>query len=447
MGTLGNNNRTLIRHDFKRALYRAFLSEFPPEIIREYFSLVPLEIEGKRFTETELFELLWKPKGLIPIWWDVAGDNVLEAFLIKQGRTVSEIMKKVLWLNNNSSIMPGSVLLSWFYPRLESLFSSLDSRDVAFALMTLHDEKWAPGSFHRRIKKTQEGEWVHSVVMLLMDRNHGEYLDWDLEPFAVPMLMAIPCLLGMPPLEKSGMLADTRPAENVVWRTEDKPVWNGEVMEIRGEEHGRRASFGAFWRRHGLDLEKFDPPDLQVVEITKAYVCPVRNREVLHAGCVYGAPLYLHTTAHRKLKCGTQALLSNMIGDLAREGNPEEDKLHGKHLALMATLTGKAEYRYYLGDESLTLNERHFTKGVPAKIMKVLLEDYLQAGKREFEYRDFKRRFEITLGRKNSNFEIRFTRLAEKLNAEPGGLRIEKTGRGKFRLRATGRLEFRNHPK
>lgn len=164
-GKLGNSNRTLIRHDFKRALYRAFLSEFPPEAIREYFALVPLEIEGKRFSETELFALLWDPKGLIPIWWDVAGDNVLEGFLLKHSKTVAGIMRKVLWLNNNSSIMPGSVLLSWFYPKLESVFSSLDSRDVAFALMTLHNEKWVPGTTHRRIHKRQEGEWVHSVIM------------------------------------------------------------------------------------------------------------------------------------------------------------------------------------------------------------------------------------------------------------------------------------------
>ena len=100
MGVLGNSNRTLIRHDFKRALYRALLSEFLPGKMREYFSLVPLEIDGKTFTESELFELLWKPKGLIPIWWDVATDNVLERFLIEEGKTVASIMKKVLWLNN-----------------------------------------------------------------------------------------------------------------------------------------------------------------------------------------------------------------------------------------------------------------------------------------------------------------------------------------------------------
>lgn len=119
----------------------------------------------------------------------------------------------------------------------------------------------------------------------------------------------------------------------------------------------------------------------------------------------------------------------------------------GKHHALMATLTGRAGYVYFTEDESLTLNGRHFTKGVQAKILKALLEDHLAVGKRDFEYRDFKRRFEITLGQKNSNFEIRFARLAEKLEADECGLRIEKTGRGRFRLLVTGLLELRENGK
>jgi len=442
MGILGNSNRTLIRHDFKRALYRAFLSEFPPEKIREYFSLVALEIDGKVLRESELINLLWEPKGQIPIWWDVATDNVLERFLVGEGKTVAGIMKKVLWLNNNSSIMPGKVLLSWFYPKLESLFSSLDSRDVAFALMTLHNEKWVPGSFHRRIQKREENGWIHSVIMLILDRTHREYLDWDMEPFAVPMLMSIPCLLGMPPLEKSGMLADTRPPERIVWRPEDVPVWKGERLEIGGRDYGHRILFGGFWRRLGLDLDRFDPPDIPVVEIERDYVCPVRGRTVLHAGCVYGAPFYLHTTAHRKLKYIAKSPLLSMVDDLTREEETKEDELEGKHAALMASLNPPAIYRYHGSDESLTLNDRYFTKGIPAKIMKGLLDAYLSEGKREFEYRDFKRRFEINLGQKNANFEVRFARLAEKLDTEQGGVRIEKTGRGRFRLQITGVVEF-----
>lgn len=51
MGTLGNSNQTLIRHDFKRAVYRALLSEFSADEVKEYFGKLPLVIEGRRFSE------------------------------------------------------------------------------------------------------------------------------------------------------------------------------------------------------------------------------------------------------------------------------------------------------------------------------------------------------------------------------------------------------------
>jgi hypothetical protein len=161
---------------------------------------------------------------------------------------------------------------------------------------------------------------------------------------------------------------------------------------------------------------------------------------------VYGAPFYLHTVEHRKLKHLTKVLLSSIIADLVREDEVRKDDLEAKHLALLASLSGTLELRYFPADESLTLNGNHFTKGIPAKILKYLVEAYLQEGRRDFEYRDLKRRFEITLGQKNSNFEVRFYRLIEKLESEPIGMRIEKTGRGRFRLVVSSTLKLEAAP-
>jgi len=442
MGALGNTNRTLIRHDFKRALYRALLSEFPPETVREYFAIVPLEIGGRKISEPELFELLWKPKAKIPTCWDIATDNEIETFAIRKGKDFSHIMRKVLWLNNNATVMPGKVLLSWFYPKLESLADSLDSRDICFALLTLHNENWIPGLYHRRVKKWIEGDWVHSVVVFILDRGHKEYVDWDMEAIGGPQVMALPCALGMPPFEKFGMLADTRLPDHIVWRPEDRPAWNGEGLEIHGQPYGRRIRFLDYCAQASFDLSKFDPPDVEVIEISRDYFCPIRQRVVLHAGCIYAAPFFIHTISHRKIRHQGKAMLSNLIGDLVREEETEEDVLACRHQALLATLSSRAEFRYFVADESLTLNGKHFTKGIPAKIMKGLIEAYIKEGKREFEYRDFKRRFEISLGQKNANFEVRFTRLAEKLKSECPTVAVEKTGRGKFALIVNGVLEY-----
>jgi adenylate cyclase len=94
-------------------------------------------------------------------------------------------------------------------------------------------------------------------------------------------------------------------------------------------------------------------------------------------------------------------------------------------------------------DESITLNGQHFTKNVPAKILKYLLDSHLREGKSEFEYRELKRLFEISQGQKNSNFEVRFYRLVERLKEECPSVCVEKTGRGRFSLIVNGTLEFK----
>lgn len=99
-------------------------------------------------------------------------------------------------------------------------------------------------------------------------------------------------------------------------------------------------------------------------------------------------------------------------------------------------------FRYFQADESLALNGTTFVKGVSAKILKYLLEAFLDEGRSSFEYKELKRQFNITLGQKNSNFEIRFYRLVDNLEIESSGLRIERTGRGKFRMVTKGSVRF-----
>ena len=120
-------------------------------------------------------------------------------------------------MNNKSSVLPGKVLLTWFYPKLESLFNAIDTRDMVFALITLNHENWFPGVIHRRIKKWEEGDWVKSIMAFILDPSFREYLDWDLELFGRPQVLAAPVMIGLPAFERFTMLADCRPAEGIIW--------------------------------------------------------------------------------------------------------------------------------------------------------------------------------------------------------------------------------------
>src|SRR5207249_7283984 len=100
MEKLDNTGQLLIRHDYKRACYRAMLSELPLEDIKEYFNSVPLIIGEKEVKGIELSQHLWKDKAQVPTSFDFGLDNRLEAFLIAKKRNVASLLDKVLWLNN-----------------------------------------------------------------------------------------------------------------------------------------------------------------------------------------------------------------------------------------------------------------------------------------------------------------------------------------------------------
>jgi hypothetical protein len=443
MSRLGNTNDTLIRHDYKRACYRALLSELPIEEVKAFFSRVPLIIDGVAIEGKDLFTLLWTEKAKVPLCYDFALDNELEPFFIERGADVGAVMRRVLWLNNQSTYIPGKVLLTWFYPRLESLFDSLDTRDMIFPLISLFCENYLPGHICRRVKKWEDGEWIKSVQVYITDTTFAERMDWDYEFIGGPQIMNGPVMFGMPPFERFTMLADTRPPERIIWEAADGPTVDAGKVYIGGRVVGEVAGFHAFLDKHGIDLSRFSPPDLPVALMSKDYFCPVRKRVVLHEGCAYGAPVYLNLVEHRRLAGQARnGVLSNLIADIAREDVLNEDALAAKHQQLLDSLSGVSVFEWHPADESVTLNGVHFTKGIPARIMKSLLEAYVREGKREFEYREFKRKMEISLGQKNSNFEVRFYRIMEKLKAESQGVRIEKTGRGRFRLSVHGTFKY-----
>ena len=418
------------------------LAEFSTEEVIEFFMTLPLFIEGREIKGQELFGLLWKEKGRVPHYWDFGTDNLIEGFLIRKGRDVEQVVRKILWLNNKSTYIPGKVLLTWFYPKLESLFNSVDTRDMVFAFIALFTENYLPKHVHRRVKRWEEGEWVRSIQVFISDPDFGEFLDWDYEFISGPQILNGPVMIGMPPFEGFGMIADTRSPESILWDKSIVVTRDDGVLRFGDEAVGRAGTFHGFCRDKEIDLSKYKVPNLVILEMDMDYSCPIRKRVVLHKGCAYGSPVFLNWVSHRKLKNQETGVLDTIIGDIAREDALQNDELEKRHNAVLAHVTGRADFCYHPSDESMTLNGAHFTKGIPAKILKFLLESHLNDGKNEFEYRDLKRLFEISLGQKNSNFEVRFYRLVEKLESEPIGLRIEKTGRGRFRLIASGRLQM-----
>jgi adenylate cyclase len=94
-----------------------------------------------------------------------------------------------------------------------------------------------------------------------------------------------------------------------------------------------------------------------------------------------------------------------------------------------------AVLRHYSADDSVFIDDDYLIKGVAGAILRKLVTEYLRHQRTEFNNREL--RLDPTLGLPElaDNLEARLVLLERRLTERRAPLRIEKTGRGRFRIR------------
>jgi hypothetical protein len=419
----------LTPHDYTRSIYLNLLAHFPVEDVVRFWQGHPMRWQGRELSVHELLTHLWQDKAKVPLVWDYGAGEALDVFLSERGHSILDFYRKLLYRNNHGTYLKGKTLIKWFYPVMKAAFN-VDARDMMLRLIPHFTENLLPNHVHRRVKREIKGEWVESVFVFLTDKENEEVIYFDSEVHACEQFRMCPVIFGMPPLEEVGILSDMRPLEVAVWKhaVEER----NEVAYIDGRRMGRRIDFDEFLRLHDLDLSGYKVPNRRCILMEEDYVCPQRRRIVLRAGCVYDAPAYLQHIRHKIRVERDTGVLAHIVDDLEDEEGPLARAMKDRHEAALSLAREKIRLRWHPEDESISCNGETLVKGIPAKILRSLAQAYLSEGRVAFEYREFKRDFDISLGQKNSNFEVRFYRLMERLREKCPSLSIVKAGRGRF---------------
>jgi len=98
--------------------------------------------------------------------------------------------------------------------------------------------------------------------------------------------------------------------------------------------------------------------------------------------------------------------------------------------------------RRYAANDSVFLGEDYLIKGVAGAIFWKLVVDYVRAGRTEFTNRELRLDPSIRLPEVSENLEARLILLERRLAERGDNVRIEKTGRGRFRLVVRRPLEL-----
>ena len=99
-----------------------------------------------------------------------------------------------------------------------------------------------------------------------------------------------------------------------------------------------------------------------------------------------------------------------------------------------ATTGTPLRVRHYLANNSVFIDERYLIKGVAGAILGKLLREHTQQGRGEFTNRELRLDPALRLPDLSDNLEARLVLLQRRLVENGPHIRIEKTGRGRFRL-------------
>ena len=98
--------------------------------------------------------------------------------------------------------------------------------------------------------------------------------------------------------------------------------------------------------------------------------------------------------------------------------------------------------RHYPENDSIFLGDDYLIKGVAGSIFAALVRDCIEKGRTEFTNRELRLDTRIRLPDISDNLEGRLLLLSRRLDERRAGVRIEKTGRGRFRLCIDQPLQF-----
>jgi hypothetical protein len=128
------------------------------------------------------------------------------------------------------------------------------------------------------------------------------------------------------------------------------------------------------------------------------------------------------------------ALLGPAIRSLQQEGADAHEEAPVAALVAAPPAGPAVSVRHYAPDDSVFLGDDYLIKGVAGAIFWKLIREYAGSGRTEFSNRELRLDPSLRLPGFGDNLEARLILLQRRLAERFAYLRLEKTGRGRFRL-------------
>lgn len=154
--------------------------------------------------------------------------------------------------------------------------------------------------------------------------------------------------------------------------------------------------------------------------------------------CFQSSSAAAFTEEHERMMSIVARHLAAMIGVLGVAQHPEVEVLGQRGPIGSRALAVRV--RFFESDGSIFLDNNYVIKGTAGRILWSLVNSYVAESREEFSNKEIRLDQNIGLPAIKDNLEARLIALRKRLAERASGIQIEKTGRGRFRLRVDREL-------
>ena len=374
--------------------------------------------------------------------------NAVVSWLYDRGENPDAFVQRIIDRCSTFEAIPARSVLRSYLPYISQFYATDDVRQLCLDIIPKRYTMLKDSAFLRRE---------------LVDGNRKEYFTFR---FATPgalvtnpmrwfngLVQIGPILLNTPAYEYVGFrAAQTSFVEALENRLTAEKNDDGYVY-VNGRRVGKYASFEECIAEYGLEWPVEAEKKVTCVRGLEDVVDEATGAVLIHKGCYYGAPAAIVFLDY-KANIVAPEPFNKLMSAVVKQEFDAWAPIQKAQEALLEALNDSVTIVYYKSDDSISVNNKHLMRNVPARILRNLLREYSATGREEYENREFKRDPAICMDPLRPNFESRLNRVIAHINGtdEKDGTQsegvkkffeIERHRRGGFRFVPKCKIVFR----
>lgn len=413
-----------------RIVHIELLSSFST---KEILELVRMD---SRFP-SNLLDSIWFEEGVFEREQHRIYLDVLTEWLFSKGISPEQFIENMFSRFTSSDFMSSRIILRSYLPFVRKFYETDDIRRLSLETLP---ERQSLIENPQIIFNDPVDNLRNDVMIYRCDEKHR--LASNYMPWLEALVRYAPAFLSCSPYESIQTVCYQNTVAEILSKHNMPILINNKAISLNGRVIGQVAPFSEAIQKLGLSWSETSESSLECIRIDEEVIESGSGAVLLKRGSYYGTPANI-TKISYQAGVTHQDPFAKLMRSLVRQEFDVWLPVQKAHEALLNAANDSVVITYYKSDDSISVNDHHLMRNVPARILRNLLREYTTTGREEYENREFKRDPEICMDPLRPNFESRLNRVVTHVEKVSKYFEIQRHRRGGFRFKPNCRIVFK----